>query len=182
MEKNPLSRKSVRQCRLCPLLGQDHVPSEGNPQADVMFIGQSPGKVEVELGLPFVGPAGDIFNFMLDEAEIRREDVYIANVLKCKPPDNRKARPDERNNCWRTWLHFEIQAVAPRLVVLLGADAHAQVLPPELKFKHLLVTSGKTYKFLTSYHPAYCIYKNDVSFILETGQWIRVFLDSVQDA
>ncbi len=174
---NPLSRDDVSTCHKCPLLGTDHVPSAGNATAEVMFIGQSPGKVEVEVGLPFVGPSGELLDFLLDEAELDRDEVYISNILKCHPPGNRPARVDEMSNCWRTWLYQEIRQVKPKLIVLLGKDAHLQVMPVEAPFEHNVVTHGKDIIFLTSYHPAYFIYNpTRLDEFLAVGQRIHKLL------
>lgn len=175
--KNPLSLKSVSQCKVCPLLSRDHVPSTGSPNAAVMFIGQSPGKQEVEQHQPFVGPAGEWLDFLLDEAELSREEVYIANVLKCRPPGNRRARPEEAGNCWREWLYQEIRLVDPKIVVCLGKDAHTQVMPKDIPFEHNVVTEGKKRVFITSYHPAYYLRRpEEMDFFLEVGQTIRTHL------
>lgn len=180
--RNPLDPVSVSECHACSLLGKDHCPSVGPPKARVMFIGQSPGEVEVMEQVPFVGPAGEFLDFLLDEAELVREEVYIANVLKCRPPENRASRPEERANCWRLWLFHEIASVDPELVVCLGKDAHQQVMPRTVKFEHNVITRGRKRNFLTSYHPAYFLYNKqiEISVFLEVGQTIKQLLAGVE--
>ena len=98
----------------------------GSPDADLMFIGEGPGAQEDRQGLPFVGPAGELLTRIIQAIEMRREDVYIANIVKCRPPGNRDPQPDEVAAC-REWLHDQIETVRPRVIVMLGKVA-AQTL------------------------------------------------------
>ena len=98
----------------------------GSPDADLMFIGEGPGAQEDRQGLPFVGPAGELLTRIIQAIEMRREDVYIANIVKCRPPGNRDPQPDEVAAC-RGWLHDQIETVRPRVIVMLGKVA-AQTL------------------------------------------------------
>ena len=98
----------------------------GAPDADLMFIGEGPGAQEDRQGLPFVGPAGELLTRIIQAIDLRREEVYIANVVKCRPPGNRDPQPDEVAAC-RGWLHDQIDTVEPRVIVMLGRVA-AQVL------------------------------------------------------
>ena len=98
----------------------------GAPDADLMFIGEGPGAAEDRQGLPFVGPAGELLTRIISAIELRREEVYIANVVKCRPPGNRDPEPDEVAAC-RGWLHDQIDTVRPRVIVMLGRVA-AQTL------------------------------------------------------
>lgn len=182
---NPLDIKDVEQCKLCVNLSTDYVPSLGNPTANLMLIGQSPGKREVELGRPFVGPAGELLDFMLLEAGIDRDrDCYIANILKCRPPGNRPSVPAERANCWRQWLHDEIRIVNPRFVLLLGKEAHTTVLAKVLEknpFGHKLVYQSKLRTYITSYHPAYFLRQQDFSEFLSVGPFLQEVMEAVND-
>ena len=98
----------------------------GAADADLMFIGEGPGAQEDRQGLPFVGPAGELLTRIIQAIDLRREEVYIANVVKCRPPGNRDPQPDEVAAC-RGWLHDQIDTVKPRVIVMLGRVA-AQVL------------------------------------------------------
>ncbi len=98
----------------------------GSADADLMFIGEGPGAQEDRQGLPFVGPAGELLTRIIQAIDMRREEVYIANIVKCRPPGNRDPRPDEVAAC-RQWLHDQIETVRPRVIVMLGKVA-AQTL------------------------------------------------------
>ncbi len=180
--QNPLDIASVSRCKKCPSLGKDHVPSEGNLKADVMFIGQSPGVTEVQLGRPFVGPAGDLLDFALDQAELERGEVYIANVLKCHPPGNRPGLPGEKAACYRAWLHGEITVVDPRLVVLVGKEAHTTVLPSHIPFEHLHVcrNTKQNRLYLSVYHPAYFLRLGRMEEFVLAGNKIKECIAEVE--
>ena len=115
-------------CTRCRLAGgrQTVVFGAGNPDADLMFVGEAPGAEEDRQGLPFVGRAGELLNRIIQAIELRREDVYIANILKCRPPGNRDPLPDEAASCL-PYLEQQIALVRPRVLVALGRIA-AQVL------------------------------------------------------
>ena len=178
--RNPLDIESVSRCELCINLGHNHVPSEGNPRADVMFIGQSPGAKEVEQGRPFCGPSGELLDLMLNRADLEREDVYIANTLKCRPPQNRAAFDGEIKNCRNAWLKHEIKHVNPRLIVLIGKDAFKSVLPPgKYAFEHkqkIDTPSGRS--ILICWHPAYLLRQGRPELFIEVGDRIRSLLDA----
>lgn len=153
----------MKACQKCPALGIDHVCSIGTPSAQLMIIGQSPGEREVEEGEPFVGPAGDILNALLTELLLARDEVYIANVLKCRPMHNRRAYLEERKNCLEEFLREEISTVDPRVILLLGRDAYETVLPEKVQLKHpfaqRLLVKSKARAYVVSYHPAYFLHK-----------------------
>src|SRR5246127_4046104 len=109
----------VRVCTKCPLyLGtKNGVPGEGSPEAEVMFIGEGPGFHEDRQGRPFVGPAGDFLNELLASIGLARNAVYITNVVKCRPPQNREPAPDEIGTCVPTYLEKQLAVLAPRLIV-----------------------------------------------------------------
>ena len=118
------------QCRLCPLAGgrQQVVVSRGNPAARLMVIGEGPGAQEDATGLPFVGRAGQLLDQMLSSVGIdSNEGAYICNVVKCRPPDNRKPTPEEMGSC-RPWLLEQITLVNPAVILLAGATAMEGVL------------------------------------------------------
>ena len=111
-------------CRNCPLAATRNnvVFGEGNPDARLMFIGEGPGFDEDRLGRPFVGKAGQLLDKMISAMQFTREEVYIANIVKCRPPDNRVPTPEEAA-CCIGYLHRQIELIRPEVIVLLGATA-----------------------------------------------------------
>lgn len=182
MKGNPTDYTSVSRCTLCPNLAQAHVPAEGSLNASLMIIGQSPGANEVTEQRPFVGACGEMVDYMLDEAELTRETVYITNALKCHPPGNRPGLSGELANCWRRWLLPELKLVQPKLVLVLGADAHRSVLPNSVKFGHLVETTGKKSTYLSSYHPGWFLRKGTMDkFVTEVGGKVRLLLEALDN-
>lgn len=120
---------AVSTCRRCRLAEgrQTVVFSSGTPAADLMLVGEGPGAEEDRAGLPFVGPAGELLNKILQAIDLRREDVYVANVVKCRPPGNRDPQPDEVAAC-RGYLDQQIALVRPKLLVALGKVAASALL------------------------------------------------------
>ncbi len=121
----------IRACTLCPLHLHRKlaVPGEGPADAEVMFIGEAPGYHEDQQGRPFVGPAGRFLNELLARAGLRREQVFITNVVKCRPPNNRDPAPNEIRTCTSTWLQKQIEAINPRVIITLGRYSMALFLP-----------------------------------------------------
>ena len=143
----------------------------GNPEAEIMFIGEAPGKKEDETGEPFVGAAGKFLNEMLASIKLQREDVYIANVCKCRPPENRDPLPEEIAACW-PWLLEQIRIIQPKLIVTLGRHSMERFLPDQKisQIHGTLVIKtvegiGKQY-FYTLYHPAAALYNGSMREIL----------------
>lgn len=155
MQKNPLNLESVRQCERCAGLGDDHVPSWGSPVAELLVVGQSPGASEVEVGQPFIGPSGELLDFLLDEVGLTREEIYIANALKCRPAGNRAGLAGELSTCWNTWLHEEIKVVNPKVILVLGKDAWKSVIQERAPFKNDTTVNSKKRRFVISWHPSY---------------------------
>ncbi|MEO9386574.1 uracil-DNA glycosylase, partial [Chromobacterium phragmitis] len=155
-----LQRKvaSCQDCRLCETRTQT-VFGRGNPQARWMLIGEAPGENEDKQGLPFVGRAGQLLDNMLAAAGLERDqDVYIANVLKCRPPGNRNPAPDEIAAC-NGYLLQQIRHVQPVLIVALGRFAAQTLLETEDSISKL---RGKAHRYqgvplVVSYHPAYLL-------------------------
>ncbi len=127
----------------------------GNPNADIMFVGEGPGYYEDKQGEPFVGAAGQLLNRMLGEIGLRREDVYIANVVKCRPPGNRDPLPDEIEAC-RPFLEGQIANIRPRVIVTLGNFATRVILDRQVSISRVrgqrFDVSGRT--VLPTFHPA----------------------------
>ncbi|MGI6376688.1 MAG: uracil-DNA glycosylase family protein [Anaerolineae bacterium] len=111
----------VRACQACRLArGRTHaVPGSGSPQAEILFIGEAPGFHEDQQGLPFVGAAGQFLDQLLQSISLTRQQVYIANVIKCRPPNNRDPQPDELEAC-RPYLDRQIALIKPKIIVTLG--------------------------------------------------------------
>jgi len=130
------------------------VPGDGNPDSQIVFIGEGPGKVEDELGKPFVGPAGKLLEQMLANIGMRRTDVYITNVVKCRPPENRDPSPSEVAE-HAEFLKRELDLIQPKLIVLLGRHALQWFLPGEQigKVRGKAKRKGR-YVYFPTYHPA----------------------------
>jgi len=116
-----LAQQEVANCRRCLLAGnRTHVVfGEGNPDADLVFIGEGPGQDEDRTGRPFVGRAGELLNRMIHAMGLRRDQVYIANMVKCRPPDNRPPAPEEVQACW-SFLLRQLEIIRPKVIVTLG--------------------------------------------------------------
>ena len=154
-------REDALTCHKCPLCETRTtvVFGVGNPNAEVMFIGEAPGRQE-DLGAePFIGAAGKYLNQLLELAGIRREDIYIANVLKCRPPDNRDPKPDEIELC-TPYLREQVKAIKPDVLVTLGNFATRFILKTDRGITSLrgrAYTAGRFY-VLPTFHPAAAIY------------------------
>lgn len=161
-------REEVSTCKACLLCeGRTNVVfGEGNPHARVMIIGEAPGKNEDLQGKPFVGAAGKFLDELLEVAGLKREDVFIANVLKCRPPSNRNPKPEEIEAC-ATFLRQQTQTISPDVIVTLGNFATQFILRTGVGITHLRGTVQRAGRFLVLpvFHPAAAIYdrsKRDV--------------------
>ena len=158
-------KKHCALCQKCPLAQarQTVVFGEGNPKTKILFIGEAPGQKEDETGIPFVGAAGKFLDEMLGIINLKREEVYIANVIKCRPPQNRDPLPEEVAACW-PWLLEQIKIIKPKLIVTLGKHSMERFLPgfkiSEIHGKAMrreIEGMGKQI-FYTLYHPAAALY------------------------
>ncbi len=154
-------RVQVESCRRCPLCDgrTQTVFGVGNPHARVMFIGEAPGKNEDLQGEPFVGAAGHYLNELLGCAGLRREDVFIANVLKCRPPGNRDPRPEEIQTC-TPFLREQTRTIDPEVLVTLGKFSTQFVLKTQVGITRLhgrVQRAGKFFVF-PIFHPAAALY------------------------
>ena len=142
------------QCGLCRHICHK-VPGQGDPHAPLMFIGEGPGQGEDEQGLAFVGPAGQLLTRMLAAIQLPRERVYICNVVKCRPPNNRVPTPEEADAC-RIHLRTQTYLVRPRVIVLLGATAARFCLKPDIRItrERGLWTERKGVWMMPTYHPS----------------------------
>lgn len=163
-------RAQVESCRLCPLCeGRTNaVFGTGNPHARVLIVGEAPGKNEDLQGEPFVGAAGKYLNELLGYAGIKREDVFIANVLKCRPPGNRNPLPSEIETC-TPFLREQTRTIDPAFIVTLGNFATKFVLKTDRGITGLhgrLFQAGK-FKVFPVFHPAAAIYDRNKRADLE---------------
>jgi DNA polymerase len=122
-------RRDIGDCTRCKLSGtRTHIVySHGSPTADVVFVGEAPGEDEDLSAVPFVGKAGQLLTKMIDAMGLTRDEVYICNILKCRPPENRKPEPDEVDSC-RPFVERQIRAIQPKVIVVLGATAAQSLL------------------------------------------------------
>ncbi len=167
-----INERRAQECR-CALkkTATQAVPGAGNPDADILFIGEAPGKDEDAQGEPFVGAAGKFLNEMLAAINLERSDVYVTNVVKYRPPNNRDPLPDEVRDCW-PWLLEQINAIRPKLIVLLGRHALLRFFPGE----RISSIHGKLLKrkmkdipveyFFALYHPAAALYNGSMREVL----------------
>lgn len=153
--------QAVHECKECPLyrLAKNPVPGAGSANAQIMFIGEGPGEKEDELGLPFVGAAGKLLDEMLKSIDLKREDVYIANVVKHRPPGNRDPKPEEVAACW-PYLQKQIDIIKPKLIVCLGRHSLGRFLPNvgPISAVHGRCFVRKNQAYMALYHPAVGLY------------------------
>ena len=152
-----LFEKQVEECRLCGLCSRIHhkVPGQGDRESPLMLIGEGPGRDEDEQGLAFVGAAGQLLTRMLASIGLPRERVYICNIVKCRPPQNRIPTPEEAEAC-RIHLRMQTWLVRPKVIVLLGSTAAKTLLDPEIRItrdRGKWTEKGGVW-FLPTYHPA----------------------------
>ena len=154
-------REDIGDCTRCVLHKQGRkqiVFGVGNPRADIMFVGEAPGADEDIQGEPFVGRAGQLLNNMISAMGIRREDVYIANIIKCRPPGNRTPEREECETC-SPFLMRQIEVVKPKIIVALGAVAAKTLLGVNDAMINLRghIYDFKKTKLAITYHPAYLL-------------------------
>jgi uracil-DNA glycosylase len=156
----------VTQCRKCQLGSsrKNPVPGEGHPRARIMFVGEAPGADEDAQGRPFVGRAGQLLEKIIAACGLRREEVFIGNILKCRPPENRDPRPEEIINCL-PYLQRQIEAINPDIIVALGGHAAKTLLNTvrpigQLRgqFHEYVTGLGRPpIKLMATFHPAYLL-------------------------
>lgn len=150
-------REACLQCSQCSLRtgAKQVVFGQGNPHADILFVGEAPGKQEDEMGQPFVGSAGTLLDKIFEAAGLKREEVFITNVAKCRPPSNRFPKADEVAAC-RLYLDEQIRLIEPEIIVCLGALATKTLINPEAKITRI---RGQWFeknglRILPTFHPA----------------------------
>ncbi|MEO0136842.1 MAG: type-4 uracil-DNA glycosylase [candidate division WOR-3 bacterium] len=170
----------VNVCTKCPLhrIRTNPVPGEGNPLAKIMFIGEAPGANEDMTGRPFCGDAGKILDELLLVAKLKREEVFIGNILKCRPPNNRDPKPDEIKAC-TPFLERQIEIIKPKIICTLGNYATAFILEKfglKEKIQGISRIHGKIFeaessyrwiKIIPMYHPAVAVYNINMKKVLE---------------
>jgi uracil-DNA glycosylase family 4 len=172
-EKLAELNEKMLKCSRCVLRGtcKQVVPGDGSAEAEIIFIGEGPGQKEDELGKPFVGTAGKFLNEMLGTIKLKREDVYIANVVKCRPPNNRDPLPEEAEGCW-PWLEKQIEIINPKLIVTLGRHSMERFLPSQKisqihgKAMRRNIPGLGTRVFYALYHPAAALYNGSMRTVL----------------
>lgn len=156
MELNEL-KDICASCEKCELskTRTNCVFGVGNPDADLMFVGEAPGEQEDRSGTPFVGRAGQLLDKFLYAVDIDREDVYIANILKCRPPKNRDPLPFEEEQCIG-YLREQVAAIKPKIIVCLGRIAAMKLIKPDFKItqEHGVWFKKGNYLMTAVYHPA----------------------------
>jgi len=156
----PKIREDLGECTRCKLHTTRHkiVFGDGNPKAQLVFVGEGPGADEDAQGLPFVGRAGKLLTQMIEAMGLQRKDVYICNVVKCRPPENRQPEEDEVTTC-SPFLLRQIDTIAPKVIVCLGATAAKTLLQTNRGISQFrgewLEFRGR--KLLATYHPAYLL-------------------------
>lgn len=153
-------REEIGECTRCALhKGRNKIVfADGSPDARLMFVGEGPGADEDAQGLPFVGKAGQLLNNMIAAMGLKRDEVYIANVVKCRPPGNRTPEPEEANTC-APFLFRQIDVVRPEVIVALGATASTYLLGQRQTLAALRgrVHSVRGSKLIVTYHPAFLL-------------------------
>jgi uracil-DNA glycosylase len=159
----------VRGCPLCKLSRsrKNAVPGEGQLSAKIMFIGEAPGRSEDEKGRPFVGAAGRILDELLKKAGIERSEVFITNIVKCRPPNNRVPKEDELTAC-RPYLDRQIALIKPKVICILGRTAYSSLLGgSSITANRGKIVERAGQKYFLTFHPAAVIYNKDLLSALE---------------
>jgi len=148
------------KCNRCRLYENrtNIVFGEGNPQTDLMFVGEGPGSNEDRLGRPFVGKAGHLLDKMLKAIDLTRDEIYITNIVKCRPPGNRNPQESEIEKCL-PYLRWQVKIIQPKIIVPLGSISARVLIDENIKItkdRGRIFTKGKI-KFIPSLHPAYLL-------------------------
>ncbi len=170
--------EEVKTCKKCGLYrcANNAVPGEGNPKAKIMLIGEAPGKNEDLTGRPFVGSAGKLLDSVLEKAGLKRKDIFIGNITKHRPPDNRAPKPDEIEAC-TPYLDRQIKIIRPKIIVPLGTHSSRYILEKAgLEFTTISEARGKVFdgsalgakiRIVPSFHPAAVIYNRKLKETIE---------------
>ena len=175
MEKFQLLKEQILNCKKCSLWKTRNNPvvGEGNLNSRMMFIGEAPGFNEDKQGKPFVGAAGNIFNQLLNSINLKKEEIYITNILKCRPPENRNPREEEINFC-KDYLNKEIEVIKPKIICCLGNFATGFIMKKFNLDKELqgiskihgevfeVSTLNGQVKIIPLYHPSVATYNSNM--------------------
>ena len=160
-------REECNNCRKCELYKTrtNVVFGVGKEDADVMFIGEGPGQSEDEQGIPFVGRSGQLLTNYLGAVGINRTDVYITNIVKCRPPSNRDPKPEEQELCI-DYLRSQIKVIKPRIIICLGRVASCRLIDDDFKVtkQHGEFIRKKDYLMMGSYHPSALLRNPNLKF------------------
>ncbi|MEK6603451.1 MAG: uracil-DNA glycosylase [Nitrospirota bacterium] len=172
---------SLKDCQRCRLSsGRTQVVfGTGNPNASIMFVGEAPGFYEDKQGIPFVGAAGKLLNELLESAGLSRTDIYIANVIKCRPPDNRDPLPDEVETC-KPFLFQQIETIKPKVVCTLGNFAMQTLLGKKVGIMKMRgqVFQVQDFFVFPLLHPAAALHQGNLNEPLrEDFRKLKAFLD-----
>ena len=183
MVKNPVKKikidkiaEEIKKCNLCPL-NKDRiraVPGTGDSNSNLVFIGEGPGAAEDKIGEPFVGAAGKFLEEMLGSIKLKRDNVFITNVVKCRPPNNRDPLPDEVSICTTQYLWKQLEIIQPKIIITLGRHAMYRFLPADRKisqdhgkiFELKSPKTGRQFNILPLYHPAAALYNGSMRKVL----------------
>jgi len=179
IEKLSEIERKIKECRRCRLYlhRKNPVPGEGDPEKGIIFIGEAPGAQEDIFGRPFVGAAGKVLNELLGLIDLKREDVFITNVVKCRPPNNRDPTHEEIEKC-SIFLDKQLEIIKPKIIVTLGRHSTKYIFSKMgKKFESILKVHGKVVqwnfhgqeiKIFPTLHPAAALYNPGLRKILET--------------
>ncbi|MDI6816598.1 MAG: uracil-DNA glycosylase [Actinomycetota bacterium] len=182
-ELSKLAESSIG-CTLCPLAEQGRtqvVFGHGNPHADILFIGEGPGSNEDKQGVPFVGAAGKLLTQLLETIGLERKDVYITNVVKCRPPGNRDPKPDEIEICTNRYLFSQMDLIGPKVIATLGRFASSVIL--EMKNVSMGSIHGRkfikgTHLVVPIYHPAAALHSRaNMKPLTEDFENLRLYVE-----
>ena len=179
--KLEIIKQKVIECTNCDLCKTrtKSVPGKGNFQSDVIFVGEAPGRNEDQKGEPFVGVAGKKLDIALEYADVLRDSVYITNVVKCRPPNNRVPTVLERNKC-KEYLEKEISIIKPKIICILGNTAFNSILGGSeiTKYRGKIVKKENQIYFLTV-HPAATIYNQELIEVLKSD--IKKLFETIRE-
>jgi uracil-DNA glycosylase len=174
-------RANIGDCKKCGLceFRNNIVFGEGDPNANLMFIGEGPGREEDATGRPFVGRAGQLLTKIIEAMNLKREDVYIANIVKCRPPANRTPLEEEIKSC-APYLMDQIKVIKPKVIVTLGSPATCTLLNEKIKISAIRGTFydwNEGVKLMPTFHPAYLLRNpNDKRLVWEDMKKVIAFI------
>jgi len=183
--------EEIMSCKKCELWKYkvNYVPGDGNPKAEIVFVGEAPGREEDIQGKPFVGKAGRYLTEVLERLGVKREDVYITNVLKCRPPNNRDPLPEEIRAC-KPYLLKQIEAIKPKVIVCLGRFSSGVILNEfGFGFSGIGKVRGKVFKVdlwggvfvMPTYHPAAVLRNRQLANLFESDLKVALELRSKRE-